>query len=177
MPPPFAVPLALVVEVVSSAGVVASPAPSPGAPIRLLGALAGGLPGLALLVRGHDALLSLVRLVLEVAEVDRLEGDDGDAAGQIEPLPVGDDRPVLAVVVAEDAPAGAEIEPDRRIAREGRDVDDVADDGRGTADLPARTLGPLDLAGLGIDGIDVAVVRAEVDGRPGPLRVGGCDPE
>ena len=60
----------------------------------------------------------------------------------------------------------------RRAPREVRVEDEVADDDRGAGDLAARVVGPAHASRARVEGVEAAVVGADVDRRPGAGHAG-----
>src|SRR5690606_9592884 len=83
-----------------------------------------------------------------------------------------DRRVVLALLVLEDDLPVLRPIADRALIADHADVDHVADHAGRAAHLPAGVPLPADLAGLGVQGIEVVIDRADVDAGRRPLDVG-----
>src|SRR6476646_5842732 len=145
-------------------------------------AVAGALP-LAVLVRRLALVGALLvrRLVPDAplvgaragrargAGLARAERVERVGAGQVDRAGVGDHR--VEGPVAEDphAPAGAGVQGDGVARADVGEVDQVADEGPRPGDDAAVVIGPVHAAVAGVEGIEVAVVGADVDARaPAP---------
>src|SRR4029078_4994518 len=89
------------------------------------------------------------------------EAEQARVADEVDPPAVGDRRVERAAPGLPHGLAGAGADGRGRAAAEVRVEDEVPEDDRAAGDLPARVARPADLAGPGVERVELAVVGAD----------------